>query len=112
MISRNISVISYLREPTHIGRHFGNVNVGRLLENQFVVEVESRISRKSVKNMADSTSPYNRKVWGMAVYLQVRGCVIKWCCSRHIFTYNYSIRTPSRVRSTTHVDNDQCSMNG
>ena len=33
MISRDISVIPYLREPTHIGRHFGIVNVGRVLEN-------------------------------------------------------------------------------
>ena len=34
MASRNISVTSYLREPTHVGRHFGIVNVGRLLENR------------------------------------------------------------------------------
>jgi hypothetical protein len=33
MISINISVIPYLREPTHIGRHFGIVNMGRVLEN-------------------------------------------------------------------------------
>lgn len=51
---RDISVIPYLRKPTHIGRQFG---MWGLLENQS----SSRLRVEFLVNMADSTSPYKER---------------------------------------------------